>query len=267
MRYPIQALTLGEILDQCVTLVRNHAKLLFGISAFLLLPYRLFTASVASLGTSVGLPGRTGLKALVAFHAQHPLLHSISNSMLIVFVLFIFPITSAAITSAVADKYLSRPSSIRLAYKKALRRLVALVWTSILAYALIILGLVCLIIPGLVLMFRYALTTQVVVLENKSGAEALRRSGKLMEGAGHVSTVFCLWFLFAIINSLLGAGVFLLPGVVFKTISVAVMQTALVVVSVTTMAVFYFSCRCRVENYDLDLLAAETEREDVSAHA
>lgn len=262
MRYPIQVLTLGEILDQGIVLVRNHARLLFGISAVLLLPYQLINSWLAYMCTPT-LTGRS-IATMVASN-PHPLLGILSSCLSILFFLVISPITNAATTVAVSDEYLGRPTSIRQSFTKALQRLVPLIWTTLIATFLIMLGFICLIIPGLILSLQYALTTQVVILEDKSGMEALRRSKQLMDAKGHWGTWFCISFVLVVASFLLGLGAGFVPGALFRGVSLAVVQTATVIVWTTIGAVFYFSCRCKVENFDLDMLAGEMEREETPA--
>lgn len=244
MRYPIRALTLAEILDQTVTLVRNHARLLFGISACLMVPFQVIDHLLVHVPVSQTRNGHlcTAFTILVLF--------------------LISPITDATIISAVADECLNTPTSIRQAYGKAFRRFPAIVWTTFLAYTFIVLGLLCLVAPGVILAFRYALITPVVLLEGRTGMDALRQSSKLMRSKGHVGTVVFVLTSVFVCSSLIVASAHLLPHAL-GAVAVALCRSGLDLVSTVFVGVFYFSCRCRVENYDLDVLAAEAEREEV----
>lgn len=56
----------------------------------------------------------------------------------------------------------------------------SLVWTQILAGFWVLLGFICLIVPGVLLALRYALVHLAVILEGRTGNAALARSKELM---------------------------------------------------------------------------------------
>lgn len=67
-------------------------------------------------------------------------------------------------------------------YLPPAKKFLAVLWTSVLAGLLVLIGLVFLIIPGIILMIRYALALPVVVLESARGMAALKRSQELVKG-------------------------------------------------------------------------------------
>ena len=92
------------------------------------------------------------------------------------------PISLAGILHVVAG----RARGGRVAYPEALAagfrswgRLFAARWV---AGLLILLGLIALVVPGIILLLRYALLDPVVVLEGAKGADARRRSAELAKG-------------------------------------------------------------------------------------
>lgn len=76
----------------------------------------------------------------------------------------------------------------------------ALIATSLLAALGVFLGLIVLIIPGLVLLTWWALISPVVMLEDKSGTDALKRSRELVKGNGW--TVFGLLIVTGILTAI-----------------------------------------------------------------
>lgn len=72
----------------------------------------------------------------------------------------------------------------------AMKRFGALFGTNLLANLLILVGCLLLVVPGLMMAARYALSTPVVLFEGRSGVDALRRSSEL--SAGHRMKLFAL---------------------------------------------------------------------------
>jgi len=78
----------------------------------------------------------------------------------------------------------------------------ALIVSSLLAGLGIALGLILLLVPGLILMTWWSVVAPVVVLEGKSGSEALGRSRELVKGNGWL--VFGLIIVVGIISAIVG---------------------------------------------------------------
>ncbi len=78
-----------------------------------------------------------------------------------------------------------RKSGKRVSYSEAMsvgvRRWGALFGTRLITGLIIMLGLIALIVPGVILAFRYALIDPIVVLERRTGSEARNRSQQLMK--------------------------------------------------------------------------------------
>ncbi|TBR22908.1 hypothetical protein EPO15_06970 [bacterium] len=85
-----------------------------------------------------------------------------------------------AVYPVVAGRASGTVVSAAQAYAFLLERLWPLVKTFARQLAYILLGTLCLVVPGVVLAFRYALTQQAVMLEGLSGPAALARSKEFM---------------------------------------------------------------------------------------
>jgi hypothetical protein len=167
--------------------------------------------------------------------------------------LLVLPLSNGAVVRAIGDSYLEKPTTAGRAMKQALGIWAKLLWTSLLAGLMIMLGLIALIIPGIYLMFRYWFVHQSVVLEGISGGAALKRSGALMKG--NYGTAFVLGILILIISLAAAfAGGFVGSPIVGVVVRILI-QTAVFIFSLIAGVVFYFSARCRLESFDLDLLA------------
>ncbi len=259
MRYEIKEMGLGGILDQAIALFKNHFGLLFGIALCLMVPYTL----LVSFGLPTLVPALAEMppnptpeqaeEYLEQIMEALPVMIVVFGGLILLFFLIVSPVTEAATIWAVSEAYLDGRPSVSGAMGFAFKRLRSLLWTKLLASLLITLGMLLFIIPGVILAFRYFLASYVVVIEGKSGGEALKRSGQLMKG--NAGRVFVLGFLVAIIGSLVGMVVGLVPVPEVAMVLSAVVQAILFMFGAAAWVVLYFSALCKHENFDLTLLA------------
>ncbi len=105
----------------------------------------------------------------------------------LVFLLVLTPIGSAATLRIVVQEYLDGQVSLGEAFQFALSRFLPLLGTTILNGLLVWLGFIACCLPGIYLSIIWCMMSQVVVVENHSGMEALNRSRTLVRGYfGHV---------------------------------------------------------------------------------
>ncbi|MCL5269780.1 MAG: hypothetical protein M1457_04330 [bacterium] len=234
MQYEIQKLSLGGILDQAIKLLQNHFKALFGIVLVLYVPY----AVIQSLATGSG--------------KAHPAFGVMTFVFGLILVLFVWPLTNAAMILAISEFYLGRSITAGAALKRALKFVRPLIVLSILYGLAVLGGLICLVIPGIYLIFRLYFYTQVLVIEGKD-ARPFARSGVLMKG--NFGTAFILGFLIWIITMALSFVVGALPGAILSTVAGALVSGVMVLFGAAAGVVFYFSARCQHENFDLEVLA------------
>jgi MFS family permease len=91
----------------------------------------------------------------------------------------------------------------------------------------ILLGLIVLIIPGLILMARWALIVPLIVLEHAPWRVALARSNRLVQGrTGAVLAIFVLLTLIGIV--LVAVGYFLLGGVIGAWLATMAINTVFI---------------------------------------
>lgn len=249
MRYKIRALKLGEILDQTVSVIKDHFGLLLGITAVLMIPYWVIGGLIQA-AMLPQLPPTATREQVVA--AQLNILQvSIPIALLAAYI--IGPITNAALVYAVANAYLDRPVSVGESYKRAFGRLLPLIWTWFLVGMAIFGGMILCLVPGILAAFWFSLATQVVVLEDASGFAAMKRSRQLM--AGNIGTIFVLGLLIGIINAGVGYGSAMIPQPYVQAVVQAIIMAIATIVSSVAFVIFYFSCRCKHEQFDLALLA------------
>ena len=253
MAYQIQQLKLGGILDQAVAITKDHFGLLFTIMLLLFVPASLIVGFV-QLAMLPPQPTMDSPPEVIAAY-QEAVMEALPINLAIGFVfgLVVMPLTNAAVVDAVARLYLGQQASAVGSLRYGLSRLLPLIWTSILMGLAVMGGLILLIIPGILFMFWFALATHVVVIEGISGAKALGRSRKLVRN--NLGTMIVLGLLIGGINFGVGMAAQFIPQPHLQLVVRQLVSAALTVFGTAAFVVFYFSCRCGVENFDLQYLA------------
>jgi len=111
--------------------------------------------------------------------------------------------------------------------------------------------------------FRPAFADQVVVVEGKSGGEALKRSGALMKG--FAGKAFVLAFLLGVLGAIIGVGAAFIPVPEAQIVVQSLVQGLLYALGVSAWVVLYFSARCKHESFDLTVLAEQLGEEAPAA--
>jgi len=249
MRYTIRELKLGEILDQAVNLTKDHFGVLIGITGILLIPYNVIGGLIQVSMIPRMPPNPTPEQAMaVSFAALR-----VSVPIALVAVYVIAPITNAAVVYAISSAYLEKPISVGGSVKRAFQRLLPLIWTWILVGLAIMGGMILCVVPGILAAFWFALATQVVVIEGVAGIAAMKRSKQLM--AGNIGTFFVLGLLVGLVNAGIIFGASLIPQPHVRVVVVSVVEAVLTIFASAAFVAFYFSCRCKHEQFDLSLLA------------
>ncbi len=119
-------------------------------------------------------------------------------------------------------------------------------------------GMILLIIPGILFALWFGLSQHVVVLEDLSGTAALGRSKVLVRP--NLGTFLVLGIIVFFIAFLLGMGAGLVPQKHVQTVLTILISAGVTLFSTAAFVVFYFSCRCSVENFDLEHLAASIDQ-------
>lgn len=253
MRYEIKALGVGGVLDHAINLVRDNLRLLVGVVLVLQFPFALLTG----LLVMPTIPDPQLLQApetVPVYWDQYFQMMTRALLLAIPSVLIVWPLTNAAVIHGVACLYLDKPISVGGAYRRAFQVWLPTIWTGLLWYFSMLGGFILCLIPGILCMFWFALVLQIVVLEGTSGFGALTRSRQLMKG--NMSEYFVLVILLFAIAAGVGMVSGLIPQIQLRVVVNTFFQSALFILASAAYVVFYFSCRCKHENFDLQLLAA-----------
>lgn len=259
MRYEIRELKIGGILDQAVKLTKDHFGVLLAITGALLIPFGIVGGLIQVAMMPTLPPNPTPEQRAAAGFAI--LRVTIPYALLLFYI--ITPITNAALVYAIANAYLEKPISLGESYKRAFQRLLPLIGTWFLVGLAIMGGFILCIVPGILAAFWFGLATQVVVIEGIWGFAAMKRSRRLM--AGNIGTAFVLGLLLGIINGAIGAASGLIPQPHVEAVVQAIVTGVLTIFASAVFVVFYFSCRCKHEQFDLMLLAQSVGAEPPAA--
>jgi len=252
MSYTIKHMGIGGILDQAIAIVKDHFILLFTIMLFGLIPI-LLVQQFLELAVTPELPPEPTMQDYLRAQQQHNEYWPWFMGINLFYMLIVLPLTNASVIQAVARVYLGQQVTALEAMKHAASRFLPLVGTSILMYLAIWGGLILLIIPGLYFAIWFGLSQHVVVLEGLAGPKALGRSKKLVHKDR--GKFLALGLIAGVITVMLVVGAKFIPQPHVSVLVSVLLQAVTTMLWTAAFVVFYFSCRCNVENFDLHYLA------------
>ena len=260
----LRPMTLGEVLDRTFTLYREHFLLFVGITALPHLLTLLFNFGVLSFqrtsitGTTPHLPSPGVMGGIVA--------GALVGAVL---VLLTVGIAQAATVVAVSDLYLGQPASVRNSYARAKGSILIVIAIMIMTGLATVVGLIFLIIPGIYLACRLAVSVPVAIVEKESPVASMERSMELTKD--YAWQLFLLLLLVGVLSSVVGT--LLQFPVFFSTISSALAkkQPSIGVMAYSYVAQFasqvlvgpigtisaslmYYNLRVRKEGFDIQQL-------------
>ncbi len=295
----LQPMGIGDILDRTFHLYKEHFANFVGITGLASLLAFAFNVALLSFFIPLGAdPARLLANPVLIFTG------GIALVALLVITVWIGFLSMGALSRSVSERYLGRAITVLEAYRQVAKRGLSLLWVYLLSSLIIVgvfvlgsllsivaagvtglagehpnflkitLALLFVFIPTIIfvtiLIFRYLLITQVVVLEDVRGTKALRRSWHLMKGYFWKANLVLLLYLV-----LFGIGYLLLyyptlfflprptPGTIGAVGATYVAQNALsqliqMLVSPFSMIAFtllYYDSRIRKEGFDLEVMA------------
>ena len=266
--YKLQHMGLGGILDQAISICKDHFGLLFKIMLILYIPFNL-ALQLGPLLLTPQLPAAESLEDTLrnqqlrqeAMFDYWPIIALAGLASMIV----VIPVTNAAVIQAVARLYLGESITAIGAVKHGFNRLGPLIWTSFLMMAAIYGGIILCIIPGIYFAIWFGLSQHVVVLEGLNGPTALGRSRKLVHKDR--GKFLALILIMSAISVAITWGAFLIPQPHLQAIVTVLLQAVTTILWTAAGVVFYFSARCGVENFDLHYLAAAIGEEPATMDA
>jgi hypothetical protein len=236
MAYDIRPLSFTEVLDRAFVVLRDHFWLLVGIVAVVWVPYGILFA--------IGGPKAPGLQIIG-----------------LLMLLLLEPIAYTALARAVADVYLGSSTTVGDAYRSTRPILGSIIGTYLLMYLLFIPLVLLLFLPAVYFMICWVLLSPVMIVEERFGMAALRRSRMLVRGSWWKT--FGLMLALGIIAAVPAGAlqIFWLFIPFFGPILNAATEAIAHSYSLVAIVIYYFDRRCRTEDFDLRLLAREIQAE------
>lgn len=258
-RYEVKSLSIGGILDQTVALVKDNFGVLLGIAAVVYVPYGLINGFVM-MAFMPPTPTPPFEPKVMQEYQEGVLMASLMTIPLSLLFAIVGAVANGAMVWAISRAYLGESVSFDSAWRHSFSRALPLIGATILYTLAMFGGMLLCVIPGYIFMLWFILYTQTVMLEGLSGRAALSRSKALMKG--NMMKGFVLLLLVFIISVAIGAISGLIPQPHIAVVIQVALQAVIVTFSAAAMTVFYFSCRCDHEDFDLMRLAEAVEAND-----
>jgi hypothetical protein len=250
VRYKLQHLGIGEVLDQATYLTRDHFGRLFAVMCVLHLPvaliYNFWMLSLVPFAAGDPTPEQAEAMGREFFNIL-PLFYLINIGYL-----FVVSLINSLMIPAIAGFYLGQPTTMGSAMKYSLGRLIPLLIVSFLFMLPCILGTFLCLFPGAIYFVCFGLCLEVVMLEKIGGLNALVRAFRLIRhdwlrmcGLSLVLFV-AMWFSSVVVQ--------LIPQIHVQIVATALFSAAMQLWWTAAWVVFYYSCRCGNEFFDLHYL-------------
>lgn len=247
---------LGDLLDETFKIYRKHFLVFVQIIAILDLPIIVIKTAA---GFFEGPAGK-----IVAFILAFGL------------PLLVLPVMNFLLARTISDSYLGKQVSLVSSFKHFDHlKFWNMIGTLLLSGLMTFLGILCLIIPGIIFAFRYALVSQVIAIEGLYNKPALDRSQVLMKkNFGNLMTTgFVIGIIsYAIYGILLvplilviafnktgGGAALAQTGILMVSLTFAIEVLSAVIVTplmLTAYTLFYYNMRIKKEGFDIQMLAA-----------
>lgn len=263
MASDIRPMGIGELLDRTFFFYRKY--------------FLLFTGIVA---LSYLAPVVVQLASVRVNQSPSPALIMAASLLLIIFTIAAYVVSLAATINAVSDIYLDRPAGIRIAFAGVRGNLTRIVLTLLYGTFGTILGLLCLIVPGIILMVAWSLAIPIVILEKKKPFEAMRRSFHLTKGRRFrifvsialISLIVYIIIIVVIlpftipllISTIKNPGAIPTGFNIMSMIADYISKCLALPISTIAISLIYYDQRVRKEGFDLEVMMASLPESDAA---
>jgi hypothetical protein len=247
---------IGEILSTAFQLYRRHWRTLLVIAAVVVVPLTLLQYLFGDLVRTQGEVASTdgvvvetptwsvGVAGLLAALAG----------------ILMYLVLTGAITRAVAAEVAGEDPSLEQSYRFGFHRLGSVLLVSVLVGLAIVGGLILLVIPGIYIAVRLAVSIEALVVEGRRGTEAMGRSWGLV--GGHwwhaFGTLLVAALLTGIVNAVITAP-FGATGWFVQAVAAAVATVVTLPYGVLVGVLLYLDLRARKERLTLESLRADLQ--------
>ena len=241
---------IGQILRTAFQLYQRHWRTLMAIAAVVVVPLTLLQYGIGHWFRSHGQQLHDPAAASTSFWAVA------SASLLAALVgLLLYQVLTGAITRTIATEVAGQDLGLEESYRFGLARLAPILVVSILVGLATLLGLIVFVIPGIYIGVRLAVSIQALVVEDKRGSQAMRRSWELVGGHWwHAAlTLLVAGLITGVVNAVItapfGAGAWFLQGIAAAVATIVTLPYGALV-----GVLLYLDLRARNERLDLDTL-------------
>jgi hypothetical protein len=246
---------IGETLSAAFQLYRRHWRTLVAIAAVVVVPLTLLQYGIGHWVRTHGQQMQGQAEVSTSFWAVA------SASLLAALVgLLLYQVLTGAITRTIAAEVTGQDLGLEQSYRFGFARLGPILVVSVLVGLATILGLIVFIIPGIYIGVRLAVSIQALVVEDKRGTEAMRRSWHLVGGHWwHAALTLLVAALItglvnAVITAPFSAGAWFLQGIAAAVATIVTLPYGALV-----GVLLYLDLRARKEPLDLDTLKANLQ--------
>ena len=242
--YELRPLSIGEILDGALILLRRHFALVLGIAV-----------------VCEGIPTAMDVYIdLTGGGSQNPGLSLLDRLLTLVGSVLV----TGATVRVVSEAYLGRTPLFGDAMRFAGSRFGTILGANIMSGFLTVLATLALVIPGIVVACGYSVAAEAAALESGSAGEALRRSWDLTKGFRWKALALGVVSIGLILVVYLGAGVLggilgAVMGGLDTVLAVFAACVSLLIYPVIScvFTLFYYDLRVRKEGFDLEMLSRQ----------
>jgi hypothetical protein len=242
--YQLRPLSIGEILDGALVLLRRHFALVLSIAI-----------------VCVGIPTAMDVYIdLTGGGSQNPGLSLLDRVLTLVGSVLV----TGATVRVVSEAYLGRTPLFGDAMRFAGSRFGTILGANIMSGLLTILATLALVIPGIVVACGYSVAGEAAALESGSSGEALRRSWDLTKGFRWKALALGVVSIGLILVVYVGAGVLggvlgAVMGGLDAVLAVIAACVSLLIYPLITFVftLFYYDLRVRKEAFDLEMLSRQ----------
>jgi len=242
--YQLRPLSIGEILDGALVLLRRHFALVLGIAV-----------------VCEGIPTAMDVYIdLTGGGSQNPGLSLLDRLLTLVGSVLV----TGATVRVVSEAYLGRTPLFGDAMGFAGSRFGTILGANIMSGFLTVLATLALVIPGMVVACGYSVAAEAAALESGTASEALRRSWDLTKGFKLKALALGVVSIGLILVVYLGAGV--LGGIMGEVVGGLDVVLAVLAACVSLLiypviscvfTLFYYDLRVRKEGFDLEMLSRQ----------
>lgn len=213
---PIAPRGVGDIITAAFETYQRAAAKLIPIVAVIVIPLTLVSALILHFAVDNAVDNVTGgitiTEDTVTFTSDDLNVGGGLGTLLIAalvgaaIAVIITALLQATITRAAAQAAVGDEPEVEASYKWGLRKVGPVIWISLLVGLCVGVGFLLLIIPGVILMVLFAVTIPALIVEDKRGTDAMKRSWDLVKGNWwHALGVIVVAFLITwVVNMILG---------------------------------------------------------------